>query len=502
MEDARADLTGEIVDGRFRVEARLGGGGMGTVWRVQHVVSLQPFALKTLDPRAASQPEATRRFVREARAAAALRTRHVVKIVDAQMEYRHKGQPLPFLVMELLEGHTLLELLDARGRLRPGELGWLVGLLGRALDAAHRQGIVHRDLKPSNVFIAEDDERQPTIKLCDFGIAKLIDAGGEGSLETNTGALLGTPMYLAPEMLRGAGDAVPATDQWALGLLAFRALAGIEYFGHARGFSALVLAIANDPMRAPSQRGTSLPAAFDGWFLRSCARDPAARFPDVPAQVVALAAALGNPAPLPIAPFATAGPTGAVRPIEPGPDPALGPTQAAPRPPARSRARAVLLAASVAWALVALGAVSWLEGHPRAKSIVAATPDPAPSAVLAPPAAAPSAVPAPAAAAPAPAPPSAPAVAVAPRDEPAPAPTLPPAAPVPPAPAPTLAPAAPVPPPAVKEKRVHRRHVEPTVPAAPAAGAAVEPVRGKAKGASCQRSAECASGLCAAETCL
>ena len=293
MEDARADLTGEIVDGRFRVEARLGGGGMGTVWRVQHVVSLQPFALKTLDPRAASQPEATRRFVREARAAAALRTRHVVKIVDAQMEYRHKGQPLPFLVMELLEGQTLLELLDARGRLKPGEAAWLVGQLGRALDAAHRQGIVHRDLKPSNVFIAEDDERQPTIKLCDFGIAKLIDAGGEGSLETNTGALLGTPMYLAPEMLRGAGDAVPATDQWALGLLAFRALAGIEYFGHARGFSALVLAIANDPMRAPSQRGTSLPAAFDGWFLRSCARDPAARFPDVPAQVVALAAARG-----------------------------------------------------------------------------------------------------------------------------------------------------------------------------------------------------------------
>src|SRR5207245_1148682 len=96
MEDARADLTGEIVDGRFRVEARLGGGGMGTVWQVQHLVSLQRFALKTLDASAAAQPEATRRFVREARAAAALRTRHVVKIVDAQMQYLHKAQPLPF----------------------------------------------------------------------------------------------------------------------------------------------------------------------------------------------------------------------------------------------------------------------------------------------------------------------------------------------------------------------------------------------------------------------
>ena len=205
--------------------------------------------------------------------------------------------------MELLEGRTLLEVLDAHGRLELGELGWLSGQLGRALEAAHRQGIVHRDLKPSNVFIAEDDEGQPTIKLCDFGIAKLIDPAGEGSLETNTGALLGTPMYLAPEEpLRGAADAVPATDQWALGLLAYRALAGTEYFSRARGLPGLVLAIANDPMVPPSALAPSLPAAFDDWFLRSCARDPAARFPDVPAQVSALAAALGQPAPRPIPP--------------------------------------------------------------------------------------------------------------------------------------------------------------------------------------------------------
>jgi hypothetical protein len=453
---------------------------MGTVWRVQHVVSLQRFALKTLDPSAAAQPEATRRFVREARAAAALRTRHVVKIVDAQMQYLHKAQPLPFLVMELLEGLTLLELCDARGRLRPGELAWLAGQLGRALDAAHRQGIVHRDLKPSNVFIAEDDERQPTVKLCDFGIAKLIDAGGaggEGSLETNTGALLGTPMYLAPEMLRGAADAVPATDQWALGLLAFRALAGIEYFGHVRGFPGLVLAIANDPMVAPSERAPSLPAAFDAWFLRSCARDPAARFPDVPAQVAALAAALGNPAPVPIAPFGKSGPTGTVRPAEPAPNLARATTEAAPRPATPARARLVLLAATAVWAVGALAAVSWLEGRSRAKPAMAARPAPAPSE---------------AAPLPAPVPPSpVPTVAVVPRGE------------APPAPLAEPAPAAPLPtPPAVKEKHAHRRHVEAAAPAPAASRPAIDPARGKAKGASCQRSAECASGLCAAETCL
>jgi hypothetical protein len=325
-------------------------------------------------------------------------------------------------------------------------------------------------------------------------------------------------MYLAPEMLRGAADAVPATDQWALGLLAFRALAGTEYFGHARGFPALVLAIANDPMVAPSERAPSLPAAFDAWFLRSCARDPAARFPDVPAQVAALAAALGNPAPVPIAPFARSGPTGAVRPAI---DPAVAPTQSAPRPAAsrRARTRLVLLATSVAWAVGALAAVSWLERHPRAKSVAVASPAPPPPAAAPPPTAV-AAVPAPTVS-----PPVRPATEPALHEEPPPAPSPPP-------------PLAPSPPVAVKEKRAHHRHAETPAPAAPPLRAvaavpaasplraeaavpaassaraeaavpaasparpAVEPARGKAKGASCQRSAECASGLCAAETCL
>ena len=104
-------------------------------------------------------------------------------------------------------------------------------------------------------------------------------------------------MYLAPELLRGARDASPATDQWSLGLVAFRALAGIEYFGHIRGVPALVLAIATERMPPPSELAphVGFSPAFDSWFLRSCARAPADRFPDVAAQVAALAAALGNP---------------------------------------------------------------------------------------------------------------------------------------------------------------------------------------------------------------
>jgi len=464
----RPDLTGQILDRRFRVERLLGKGGMGAVWRVQHVESLQALALKTIDPGLAANPEAVDRFLREARAAGALRSRHVTRIVDAQTGYVHDGVPLPFLVMELLEGRTLQELLDARGRVGAGQLAWVAGQLGRALAAAHERGIVHRDLKPSNVFIARDHENagQPIVKLCDFGIAKLLgDApalGSEGGLITQTGALLGTPMYLAPELLRGARDASPATDQWSLGLVAFRALAGIEYFGHIRGVPALVLAIATERMPPPSELAphVGFSPAFDGWFLRSCARAPADRFPDVAAQVAALAAALGNPALEALAPDGDAprppvhhavatDPTVAARPA--APSFATGGRRAA--------ARLVYIAGATLWALVALG---WIATRSSAgdgsgkieqgdtetqrksepKNPEPENPEPSENSV----------------------PPLLPMK----NPEPTPAPTVHPAAP-----------------PAVKKARAPR----------------ATPARLLQRGAPCRRSSDCSSGLCAAETC-
>jgi serine/threonine-protein kinase len=457
----RPDLTGQILDRRFRVERLLGSGGMGTVWRVQHVESLQALALKTIDPGLAASPEAVERFLREARAAGALRSRHVTRIVDAQTGYVHHGAPMPFLVMELLEGRTLQEVLDAGAPLDAGQLAWVAGQLGRALTAAHERGIVHRDLKPSNVFIARDreDDGRPIVKLCDFGIAKLLgDApalGSEAGIVTQTGALLGTPMYLAPELLHGARGASPATDQWSLGLLAFRALAGIEYFGHVRGVPALVLAIATERMPPPSERAphAGFTAAFDAWFLRSCARASGGRFPDVAAQVAALTAALGNPPPEPLAPDAAApgskhrdaaatGPTAAVTPSRPAPAPAGR----------RSAARLVFVIGATVWALAAL---AWIATRSRANG------DAGPPPVVT--------------SAPAPAPPAPP---------PPPAPTTPPGAdPVGAAPEP-----APAVPPAPQAKKK-------------APGTRPAPPHALQKGEPCRRSSDCASGLCAAETC-
>jgi serine/threonine protein kinase len=496
MERQERDLRGEIVDGRFRVEEKLGSGGMGTVWRVQHVVSLQRLALKTLDPTYAKEEEATQRFLREARSAAALKTRHVVRIIDAQMHHQHDGAPLPFLVMELLEGKNLQQIIDERGRLPAPEMIWVSGQLARALDVAHRQGIVHRDLKPSNVFIATDEEGHPIVKLCDFGIAKLTGdatalANDDTSMPTRTGAMLGTPMYLAPELLRGSGSAVPATDQWSMGLVCFRALAGVEYFAHVRGFSDLVLTIANDPLVPPSQKVSGLPRAFDAWFLRSCARRPEERFADVPAQAAALAEALGRPAATPIQIHSASPPAlAATAASDDLPLRAAAAGEGAGRPARRSR-RKLYLAVASAWAVCALGAFGWL--GTRRQADVQATVAPAPVAATA-------------------------------HEQTQPAPPPPPPIPQPTPPSTSTSPStdtktnAPAnantpantntntpankPAPASEPAPVHRRHKAAAARPPATAKATSKPAALLPKGAACQRSAECASGLCAAETCL
>jgi hypothetical protein len=296
-------FIGQTIDRRFRVERKLGSGGMGTVWQVQHVESLQRYALKVLSPTFANEPEVVARFLREARAAAALRTRHVVRIVDAHKGYVHAGVPTPFLVMELLEGGTLDSVVALRRGLTPGEAVWALGQVARALAAAHEQGIVHRDLKPTNVFVAADEDGAPIVKLCDFGIAKLLPgssrqrlAGGEKS--TQKELMLGSPMYMAPEQLSDARHVVPATDQWAFGLLAFHTLTGRDYFGAPAGLTDLVLRIARDPLVLPSELDGTLPNAFDAWFVRSCAREVDARFAHVAVQMEALENALGLPEPV------------------------------------------------------------------------------------------------------------------------------------------------------------------------------------------------------------
>ncbi len=484
------DLSGTTIAGRYRVIRRIGGGGMGTVWLVRHVESHATYALKTLNAQVADDRMAVERFLREARAAASLRSRHVVKVVDAQMvnvDERTK-LPNPFIVMELLEGANLEQLFAHKTPLDPEELVWVLKQVGRALDVAHQQGIVHRDLKPENIFVALDEEGEPITKVCDFGIAKLASDTSlmpTGALGTQTGVTIGTPMYMSPEQARSSTDVTPASDQWAIGLVAFRALTGREYFGEARTTTELLLKIVNDPMEAPSRRLSTLPSEFDTWFYRSCARDAQARWPSVGEQITALATALAVTTPRPpvlppinstIAMAATISAT----PARPQPDTAVQVTTAAPS--ARTQDATVVRARPVPWffALLALAGLAAI----GVGAFLLRTPSPPPAAASA-------------AVAPSPAPtthaPLVPPLPSTPSTEPPPAASTVVVAPTVPATGKGFPKTKPTPSVAVAT-------VAPS--AAASATAPAKPTSSKLpKGAACVRSNECASGFCVAEEC-
>jgi serine/threonine-protein kinase len=260
-----------ILAGRYRLEARLGAGGMGAIWRAEHLVLKAPVAVKLIDRDAVPDEDTMARFLREAQAAATLRSPHVVQIID----YGVDGK-IPFMVMELLEGENLAQRLKRMRRLSRQETARVLTQVGRAVQRAHEAGIVHRDLKPENVFLVrnEDDE---IAKVLDFGVAKLERAnlGTEGT-RTRTGSILGTPYYMSPEQAQGNKTVDYRSDLWALGVIAFECIVGKRPF-FSDGLGDLVLTICVRDLPVPSDTAP-VPLGFDKWFARACSREPAARF--------------------------------------------------------------------------------------------------------------------------------------------------------------------------------------------------------------------------------
>jgi serine/threonine-protein kinase len=282
-----------LVAGRYRVVRELGRGGMGAVYLVEHVHTGEHLALKLLVANDSSD-EAIQRFKREARASARIRTENVVRVTDADVASDLGGAS--FLVMELLEGYGVDELLRARGKIDAGEALAIVAQLASALDKAHALGIIHRDIKPANLFVHRRHDGSAILKVLDFGISKVLPREGSAQAagsSTTTGVVMGTPQYMAPEQARGQPSKIgAATDVWAIGMLAVRLLTGESYW-RVEGMGDLIAHIIAMPIEAPSARWPQLPAAFDAWFLRSCAREPGERFASAGQQVEELARALG-----------------------------------------------------------------------------------------------------------------------------------------------------------------------------------------------------------------
>ncbi len=278
--------AGLVLSGRFRLIEELGRGGMGAVWRAEDLELEAPAAVKLIDAQFVESPEALSRFRREAKAAAAIRSTHVVQILEYGVE-----NGIPYIAMELLKGETLAKRLEKVKQLSPQFTLMVMTHVARALSLAHENGIVHRDLKPENVFLVREMD-EDVGKVLDFGIARKLGALGDtGGFQTQTGAVLGTPYYMSPEHTMGQ-FVDHRSDIWSFGVIAFECLTGKLPFEH-DSLGGLFRAICVAPPPIPSQVG-SVPIGFDAWFARATARDPNDRFQSANDAVTELRAICRN----------------------------------------------------------------------------------------------------------------------------------------------------------------------------------------------------------------
>ena len=215
---------GEIVADRYRLDRKLGEGGMGAVWAATHTVTRKRVAIKVLRAELAGNQSLVERFLREARAACAVEHPNVVQIHDVlQM-----ANGVPMMVMDFLDGESLADRLARDGRLPVPELARILVKVLPAVAAAHAAGVVHRDLKPDNLFVCRTRDGSVDLRVLDFGIAKVSATDDENGIPTRTGAMVGTPFYMAPEQLFGEKDVDHRVDIWSLGIIVYECLTGIR----------------------------------------------------------------------------------------------------------------------------------------------------------------------------------------------------------------------------------------------------------------------------------
>ena len=277
--------VGTLIGGKYRLNTLVGVGGMGTVWAATNTSIDQRVAIKLISSAYANSPEVRARFLTEARAAAMLRSRYAVQIFDSG----ETEDSTPFIVMELLEGENLAERLGNVGPVPLKEAVRIVQQVGKGLSKAHALGIIHRDLKPENVFLARsDDDEGYVAKILDFGIAKIAEARRD-KISTGSGSVLGTPLFMSPEQMRGL-TVDHRSDLYSLGMVTFNMLTGRTALS-AEEFGDIVLETWTQPLVDVQRVAPWIPKAIDAWVKRACARDPGDRFQTADEMMAAFAEA-------------------------------------------------------------------------------------------------------------------------------------------------------------------------------------------------------------------
>lgn len=270
------ELSGTILEQRYELGRVLGAGGMGAVFEARHLRLDRTVAIKVLRPVFVGHDEYIKRFLREAKSASKIRHRNVVEILD----YGEAEGGLVYSVMEFLAGEDLEELLRRQPEARlpwPRVCGLLIQIAS-GLKAAHAEGVIHRDIKPANCFVTEE-EGEPLVKVVDFGIAKVQDAEQTHQL-TDTAQVLGTPTYIAPELVRTKQTANARSDVYSLGVLAYRALAGRVPFRGDTVFELLHKACF-EPVPPLRDWVPEVPEAVAAFVMQMLAKDPARRPQDM-----------------------------------------------------------------------------------------------------------------------------------------------------------------------------------------------------------------------------
>ncbi|HEU5058850.1 MAG TPA: serine/threonine-protein kinase [Kofleriaceae bacterium] len=273
--------TGTVLAGRYRVERKVGTGGMGTVYRAVDLTSDEPVAIKVLDKKK-DLPALEQRFAREIAAVKRLRSPHAVRLIDAGV--LEDGSH--YMAMEFLEGADLQHILNESVTLAPARAVRLVMQACSALAEAHSMGIVHRDLKPANLFVTRLGDGSECLKVLDFGISKLPQATMDDMALTGTGTVLGSPVYMSPEQMTSSKSVDARSDVWALGIVLYQCLSGGFPYDAEALPELCARVLTTDPLALSAQMAVA--PGLEAAVMRCLARNPARRF----ARVEDLAAAL------------------------------------------------------------------------------------------------------------------------------------------------------------------------------------------------------------------
>ncbi len=395
--------VGTVVNGKFEVEALIGQGGMGKVYRARHLTLDRPVVLKMLHRGFSADPEVAQRFHREAKAASRLNHPNSIAVLD----FGQAEDGTLFMAMEYLAGRDLARVIADDYPLPETRIVRMGAQILSALAEAHAHGVIHRDLKPENVMIEPRRDEPDFVKVLDFGIAKIQEPGASEPHLTQAGLVCGTPEYMSPEQAQGR-ELDARSDLYSVGVLLYQMALGELPFHSDTPVGYLTKHLSEKPV-PPRQRrpGLAISDGLESLVMRALSKDPARRFASAEEMKAALLSASGEQGR------------------------GTGPTAGAvPPPPAPRRSRAPLLAAlAVAMVAGGTGAFFALRGgatasaNPSPTSTPTATPAPAPtssSAPSQPPA--PTEIAAPTAAAPTPTEAAAPTKAPAPTEAPAPNP--------------------------------------------------------------------------------